>query len=781
LHFQIPPVCSPPPPGQHTIDAVMPNNHAAKKIEVNGIVQGVGFRPFVYNLANRYGLKGEVANTAAGVSIHIEGPPRRIQAFEADLSAKCPPLAHVVEISGRTESVKSHSDFRIVKSRAQDRMSTLISPDVSICDDCLRELFDPADRRYLYPFINCTNCGPRYTIIDDIPYDRPGTSMRHFKMCSACQSEYDDPANRRFHAQPNACAECGPHVSLYTSRREPADTDNPVKKAADLIRQGQIVAVKGLGGYHLVVDAQDNEAVLRLRKRKMREEKPLAVMSPDLEHIRTYARVAPAEEKLLASIQRPIVLLPKKTPGTIAEAVAPRNKYWGVMLPYTPLHYLLLNQGFAALVMTSANLTDEPIAIDNGDAFERLADIADYFLIHNRDIYLRSDDSIVRHCAGQTRYIRRSRGFVPVPVFLDRTVPSMLACGAELKNTICITKNDKAFLSQHIGDLENKITLDFFQLTVDHLQRILQIRPEIIACDMHPDYLSTRFAKEQKNTRLIEVQHHHAHIVSCMAEHRLEGEVIGLSFDGTGYGSDGAVWGGEVLVAGAGQFERVAHLAYVPMPGSAAAVKEPWRMAVSYLRDGFGDAFWDLDLPVLKQNDSQKLKIMAEMIQKGINCPSTSSLGRLFDGVAAIAGIRNRVNFEGQAAMEMEMLAGDDSGSIYDFEWLAGAPIQILPAPIIRGVVEDARNGLSIAEISIKFHKTLIELFTEICLAIRRNTDLDRVVLSGGCFQNSILLKGMIHRLASSGFEVFAHQQVPTNDGGISLGQALVAAAIVKQ
>jgi hydrogenase maturation protein HypF len=370
---------------------------------------------------------------------------------------------------------------------------------------------------------------------------------------------------------------------------------------------------------------------------------------------------------------------------------------------------------------------------------------------------------------------------VPVPVFLDRTVPSILACGAELKNTICITKNDKAFLSQHIGDLENKITLDFFQLTVDHLQRILQIRPEIIACDMHPDYLSTRFAKEQKNTRLIEVQHHHAHIVSCMAEHRLEGEVIGLSFDGTGYGSDGAVWGGEVLVAGAGQFERVAHLAYVPMPGSAAAVKEPWRMAVSYLRDAFGDAFWDLDLPVLKQNDSQKLKIMAEMIQKGINCPSTSSLGRLFDGVAAIAGIRNRVNFEGQAAMEMEMLAGDDSGSIYDFEWLAGAPIQILPAPIIRGVVEDARNGLSIAEISIKFHKTLIELFTEICLAIRRNTDLDRVVLSGGCFQNSILLKGMIHRLASSGFEVFAHQQVPTNDGGISLGQALVAAAIVKQ
>ncbi len=755
----------------------MPNNHAAKKIEVNGIVQGVGFRPFVYNLANQYGLKGEVANTAAGVSIHIEGPPQRIQAFETDLAAKCPPLAHVVEISGRSESLKPYADFRIAKSRGQAQMATLISPDVSICDDCRRELFDPADRRYRYPFINCTNCGPRYTIIDDIPYDRPKTSMRHFKMCAACQSEYDDPTHRRFHAQPNACAACGPHVDLYTNQRESVDTDNPIKKAADLIRRGQIVAVKGLGGYHLVADAQNSEAVIRLRKRKMREEKPFAIMSADLESIRKYARVRPQEEDLLTAIQRPIVLLEKKTGGSISDAVAPRNKYWGVMLPYTPLHYLLLNHGFDALIMTSANLTDEPIAIDNEDAFERLAAIADYFLVHNRDIYLRSDDSIVRHSAGLTRYIRRSRGFVPIPLFLKQAIPPILACGAELKNTICLTKDDKAFLSQHIGDLENQITLDFFELTVDHLQRILEIQPEIIACDMHPDYLSTRFARKQTKTRLIEVQHHHAHIVSCMAEHQLEGAVIGLSFDGTGYGSDGAIWGGEVLAAEAKQFERMAHLAYVPMPGSAAAIKEPWRMAISYLHDAFGDAFRDLDLPVLKQNDSQKLKIMVEMIQKGINCPQTSSLGRLFDGVAAIAGIRNQVNFEGQAAMELEMLAAGDTDSIYDVEWLTGDRIQILPAPIIRGVVQDVQNGLSVAEIGIKFHKTLIALFTQICLAVRRDTDLNRVVLSGGCFQNCILLTGMIHELTSRDFAVFAHQRVPTNDGGISLGQALVAAA----
>jgi hydrogenase maturation protein HypF len=755
----------------------MPNNTAAKRIEVNGIVQGVGFRPFVYNLARQYDLKGEVANTAAGVSIHIEGPPEDIRAFEKDLTANCPPLAHVVDISEHREAVKPFAEFRIVKSRGQAQMATLISPDVSICDDCRQELFDPADRRYRYPFINCTNCGPRYTIIDDIPYDRPKTSMRHFQMCAACQAEYDDPTNRRFHAQPNACEKCGPHVSFHDHRRRPISADDPIRAAADCIRQGQIVAVKGLGGYHLVVDALNSEAVMRLRQRKLREEKPFAVMSADLARIRRYARVRPEEETLLTSIQRPIVLLQKKNPSPIAEAVAPGNQYWGVMLPYTPLHYLLFEHQFMALVMTSANLSEEPIAIDNDDAFERLADIADYFLIHNRDIYLRSDDSILKHTAGDKRYIRRSRGYVPIPIFLNRALPAILACGAELKNTICLTKGDKAFLSQHIGDLENVATLDFFKLTVDHLMRILETEPELIACDMHPDYLSTQFAKEQAHTPIIEVQHHHAHIVSCMAEHKLEDAVIGLAFDGTGFGADGTIWGGEVLVAEAKLFDRVAHLAEVPMPGSSAAIKEPWRMALSYLHAAFGDNFQDLALPLLKQIEAQKINIIVDMMEKGVNCPQTSSLGRLFDAVAAIVGIRQRVNFEGQAAMELEMLAEDHSDAIYDIQWTAQVPIKILPQTIIHGVVQDIQNSMSPAEISAKFHQTLIVLFSEICAAIRSRYDLNRVVLSGGCFQNSLLLRGLIGRLEGRHFEVFAHRQVPANDGGIALGQAIIAAS----
>jgi hydrogenase maturation protein HypF len=755
--------------------------YAARRLEVNGIVQGVGFRPFVYNLALQYELKGEVANTSSGVSIHIEGLPERIRCFERDLTEKSPPLAHIVEISSRPESVKKYADFKIVKSKQRVQMSTLISPDVAICEDCLQELFDPENRRYLYPFINCTNCGPRYTIIDDIPYDRPKTSMQHFKMCAACQSEYDDPRNRRFHAQPNACPACGPQVSLYNSRRKPVAGDDPIKKAADFIRQGKIVAVKGLGGYHLAADAENSAAVIRLRNRKMREEKPFAVMSAELQQIRQFARIGPEAQKLLTSIQRPVVLLPKKIPGLLAEEVAPRNPYWGVMLPYTPLHYLLLKHGFTALVMTSANLSEEPIAIDNDDAFARLADIADYFLIHDRQIYLRSDDSIVKHTAGQTRYIRRSRGFVPIPVFLSHRVPSILACGAGLKNTICITKGDKAFLSQHVGDLENMETLEFFKQTVAHLQRILEIRPEIIACDMHPDYLSSRYAAEQQGVRKVEIQHHHAHIVSCMAENKLEGAVIGLSFDGTGYGSDGTIWGGEVLIAEVGRFERAAHLSCVSMPGSAAAVKEPWRMAISYLYDAFGENFRDLDLAVVKQNEPLKLKVVVEMILKGVNSPQTSSLGRLFDGVAAIADIRQRVNFEGQAAMELEMLAAGDARSVYDYQWVSGDPIKILPAPIIRGIVRDVQKGLPITEISTKFHRTLIVLFAEVCASIRDSAELNRVALSGGCFQNSILLSGLIQELESRNFEVFTQRQVPCNDGGISLGQAVAAAAIATQ
>jgi len=754
----------------------MEHHHEARRLQVNGIVQGVGFRPFVYQLALRLGLKGEVANTSSGVSIHIEGPADRLRAFETELAGKAPPLSHIVEVISRPEIIKSFSDFRITASRGGAAMATLISPDAAMCADCLREMFDPADRRYRYPFTNCTNCGPRYTIIDDIPYDRPKTSMRHFTMCAACQAEYDDPLDRRFHAQPNACPVCGPRVGLWDARRKEMGSGDPIAAAAELIRQGKIVAVKGLGGFHLAADALNAAAVARLRQRKLREEKPFAVMSPDLDAIRAYAVVEPEDEKLLRSMQRPIVLLRKKEPGRLAEEVAPRNPYVGAMLPYTPLHHLLLRQGFEALVMTSGNLSEEPIAIDNDDAFDRLAGIADYFLVHDRDIYLRSDDSVVRRAAGDTRFLRRSRGYVPVPVFLKHALPPILACGAELKSTVCIVKGDQAFISQHIGDLENLSTYEFFQKTVAHLQRILGVRPEVIACDLHPDYLSTRWAEEQEAIPKVRVQHHHAHIVSGMAEHRLEGAVIGVACDGTGYGPDGTVWGGEVLVADAGGFERAAHLACVPMPGSAAAIREPWRMAVSYLQDAFGAGLWGLNLPVLREAGPDKVQLMLEMAVKRLNSPLTSSLGRLFDGVAAIAGLRSRVTYEGQAAMELEMAAAEETESVYDYAWEEGAPCRILPAPIIRGVAADVGKGLGVPAISAKFHNTLVRMFSDLCESIRRQCGLGRVVLSGGVFQNARLLTGLIPALAARGFEVYSHRQVPANDGGIALGQALIAA-----
>ncbi len=759
----------------------MTDHRVAKRLKVNGIVQGVGFRPFVFQLAEKFSLNGEVANTSSGVSIHIEGSPQNVAGFEKDLAENSPPLAYIVEISSKTEAVKNHTDFAIVKSKAQAKMSTLISPDVSICDDCLGEMLTPDDRRYRYPFINCTNCGPRYTIIDDIPYDRPKTSMRHFKMCPQCQAEYDDPTDRRFHAQPNACADCGPHVDLFDNRRQLiASGGDAVTKAAELLKQGKILAIKGLGGYHLAADAANTEAVKQLRQRKLREEKPFAIMSYNLEAIDRYARVAPEESKILTSIQRPIVLLKKKKPNAVSHQVAPGNNYFGVMLPYTPLHYLLLGHGFEALVMTSGNLSEEPIAIDNDDAFNRLGDIADYFLTHNRDIYLRSDDSIVRHTAGAKRFLRRSRGFVPIPVFLKNEVPPILACGAELKNTICVTKQDKAFLSQHIGDLENLATYDFFKLTIAHLKRILDIEPEIIACDMHPDYLSTRYAQELQVNHQIQVQHHHAHIVSCMAENKQAGAVIGLSFDGTGYGSDGAIWGGEILVVREHDFERAGHLAYVPMPGSATAIKQPWRMAVSYLQDAYGSDFHNLGLPAVTAIDTEKLTVIGKMISNKINSPLTSSLGRLFDGVAAICGIRQQVNFEGQAAMELEMTASEDGNTIYDYAWDADDTLRIPTGPIIRGVVDDVLKGKPIGEISSRFHRTLICLFTDLCVLIGKERELNRVVLSGGVFQNSILLTGLTRALEEKNFKVFSHQQVPTNDGGIALGQAVVAAAKMK-
>ncbi len=750
----------------------------ARRFEIQGIVQGVGFRPHVFQLATKYHLTGSVTNTSAGVIIHSQGLPEAINAFHRDLVKHPPPLAHITKVNVYSQALKKHEAFAIAKSDGTAEKSALITPDTSVCEDCRREMFDAVDRRFRYPFINCTHCGPRYTIIDDIPYDRPNTSMRKFKMCPACQAEYDDPVDRRFHAQPNACPVCGPQVALFDHQRKPVEDADPILKTIDLLADGHIVAIKGLGGFHLAVDATNEAAVTRLRQRKIREEKPLALMAADLKTTRRFVHVNDLEASVLTSRQRPIVLLRIRTPNGIAPSVAPRSRDFGVMLPYTPMHYLLLEREPNVLVMTSGNRTDEPIAIANDDAFNRLADIADYFLVHNRDIYLRSDDSLVRPAAGAIRPIRRARGYVPVPVFLRHEVPPILALGAELKNTICLTKADRAFVSQHIGDLENVATHRFFKKTIDHLTRILDIRPEIVAFDMHPDYLSTEYARNMTDVAKITVQHHHAHIVSAMAEHGLSDPVIGLAFDGTGYGTDGHVWGGEIMVVTPDAFNRMAHLAYVPMPGSAAAIKEPWRMAISYLDAAFGDDLWNLNLPFMEQIDPEKIDIIRRMIARGLNTPQTSSLGRLFDGVAALAGIRHRVTFEGQAAMEMEGMAAETKAS-YSYEWeKTGGHYLIRSEPIIRDVVESLVAGVSVAIVAGRFHATLIRMFTELTIRISQDCGINRIVLSGGVFQNARLLTGLTDALYARDLKVYTHSIVPTNDGGICLGQAMVAAAL---
>lgn len=751
---------------------------AARQIKVSGIVQGVGFRPFVYQLAHRHGLFGQVRNTTTGVTIHLEGSIDRIEAFLNDLRREQPPLAHIVDVVSQKAAISGAGRFSIEKSQGTEVRAALISPDVAVCDDCRREVLDPRDRRFGYPFINCTNCGPRYTIIEDIPYDRPKTAMRTFTMCPACQAEYDDPNSRRYHAQPNACAQCGPRVALHDRLGKVISDDDPIKQSAELLKAGHIVAIKGLGGFHLAVDAFNDAAVERLRSRKHRDEKPLAVMSPDLETIKDYAFVSSEEAKLLSTIQRPIVLIAKKIPEKLAFSVAPHNQYYGVMLPYTPLHDLLLSHGLSTLVMTSGNLSEEPIAIDNEDAFQRLKEIADYFLVHDRDIYLRSDDSIVRRANKATRFIRRSRGYVPIPVFLKDAVPPLLACGAELKNTVCLTRDTFAFVSQHIGDLENLATENFFKLTIDHLKRILAITPQAVVCDHHPDYLSTQWAKAQA-LPVIYAQHHHAHVVACMAEHRLSGPVLGLAFDGTGYGEDGTVWGGEVLVADGAGFRRAAHLATVPMPGGAAAIREPYRMALAYLQYTYGARLKSLVIPSLSMLDAARADGILTMAEKRINAPMTSSLGRLFDGVAAILGLRRTVAFEGQAAMELEMIADEKEEQRYDLEWTGGQVKQIAIESVIAGVVEDILKGLPAFIISRKFHNTLSEGFADLCHIIAAETGLDRVVLSGGCFQNRLLLEGVARALTQRGLAVYAHGLVPTNDGGISLGQAIIGAMTV--
>lgn len=749
-----------------------------RRIDVSGMVQGVGFRPFVYRLATRHGLTGKVMNTTLGVTIEVQGPQSAIQEFEKNLPAERPPLSMITTLASAPLPCAEESAFRIVASANSAAVRTLISPDIATCDDCLREMLDPGDRRYRYAFTNCTNCGPRFTIIRSLPYDRPGTSMAGFTMCAKCQAEYDDPLDRRFHAQPNACPECGPRLELVDAGGTSTAGD-PLEKAIDLLKAGAVMAIKGLGGFHLVVDAMNTDAVSELRRRKRRVEKPFAVMVPDVATAETLAVFDRVAREALVSRSRPIVLAEKRHENSFGDSVAPRNRRLGLFLPYTPLHHLLFQIGkFTALVMTSANLSEEPIVIGNEEALRRLPEIADCFLMHDREILLRCDDSVVRSAGGSLQFVRRSRGFVPAPVFLRDPAPPVLAVGGELKNTICLTKENCAFLSQHIGDLENAEANGFFAEATGHLQKIIKVTPAAIAHDLHPDYFSTRWAQQQTAVPCIGVQHHHAHVASCMAENRIDGPVIGLVLDGTGYGTDGRMWGGEILVADFNDFERAGQLRYVRMPGGEAAVRQPWRMAASYLWQHFGDEFLRTCalFPELPEN---RMEPLLQMLRRGLNSPWTSGCGRLFDAVSALIGICRKINYEAQAAIELEACVETHGLCLpYAFEIREEEGRLVIDTkPMFLSLMADLRRGVSRGEMSRKFHMGLAVVFTEAILRVRQEHGLNRVCLSGGSFQNAVLLREMRTRLSEQEFEVFTHSQVPAGDGGLCLGQAAIAAS----
>jgi len=756
------------------------------QVVVRGIVQGVGFRPFVYRLAQEHQLSGWVLNSTQGVVIEVEGPRQRIDGFIAGLRADPPPQAVIDRVETNLLPPVGYSSFIIEASREGNEF-VLISPDICICSDCLNELWDSHDRRSAYPFINCTNCGPRFTIISDIPYDRPKTTMSAFTMCPHCDEEYHNPADRRFHAQPNACPLCGPQLELASNGTRPAEAPprgEPIESVRRLLAEGAIVAVKGLGGFHLACDATNAAAVATLRERKQRVDKPFAVMSLDVDTVCRYCEVSEGEAQLLESPARPIVLLRRKAGSPIAADVAPANNNLGVMLPYTPLHYLLLGDGGTpmplALVMTSGNMSEEPIAIGNQEALKRLSPLADHFLLHDRDIYVRCDDSVTRLFRGREAMLRRSRGYAPFPVRLNLELKEILACGAELKNTFCLTKGTYAFLSQHIGDMENYETFASYQASIEHFQRLFRVNPQAVAYDLHPDYLATRYAlelAEVQGLRRVPVQHHHAHVASCMAENGVEGEVIGVALDGTGYGTDGHIWGGEFLLADYRRFRRLGHLKYVPLPGGEAAIKRPYRMAVSHLLSAFGEEALDLPLELWKQMEATELALVRRMMAAKVNCPLTSSCGRLFDAVSALLGVRGVVNYEGQAAIELEMLAAEGVDEAYDWSQPSSYPIIIEPAPVLRGVVSDLRRGVDRAVISAKFHNTIADIIVGVSRAARERTGINRVALSGGVLQNIYLLDRTLDGLESQGFEALIHHQVPTNDGGIALGQAVIANA----
>ncbi|MDP2982605.1 MAG: carbamoyltransferase HypF [Candidatus Latescibacter sp.] len=805
-----------------------PGTKRLERIAVSGLVQGVGFRPFVHRLANRHRLGGFACNTPEGVLMELEGAPANLDSFIDDLLSETPPLAQICALERLFlyESGEQHyQGFEIRKSIGRGRRLTLIPPDICVCDDCLDELFQPENRRFLYPFINCTNCGPRFTIIRSMPYDRPATTMANFTMCPECRSEYVDPSDRRFHAQPNACPRCGPRLTLVDrdNRLIPGD---PVFQAVALLKQGKILAVKGLGGFHLAVDSADDRAVQRLRLRKHREEKPFALMTGSLYSVRQLVRLTASEERLLTSRERPIILAEKYPGAPAVEAVAPGNERLGVMLPYTPLHYLLFfhpeaggnySRGdsiFPALVMTSANLCDEPICKDNNEARERLRDIADAFLMHDREINVRCDDSVVHCMGGEPMFIRRSRGYAPVPIIVQGNSPPILALGGELKNTLCLLDGRRAFMSQHIGDLERSHTLAFFHDAVNHFTKALDIAPQVYACDLHPDYFSTKYLERLRGSRApadiisVGVQHHHAHIASVLAEHGFDGPVIGLAMDGAGYGPDGTVWGGEILICTPDVFVRAGHIDCVPLPGGSAAVRQPWRMAFSHLHAAYGDRWDRLDLPCLTRVPRSDLEVLLQACSAGLNSPLTSSLGRLFDAAASILDLCHETTYEGQAALLIETAGAANNYRVDplphcirhdDREHVSFNPVVYGPAnsinatplppihggyildyrPAFRAMVEGVIRKKPTQELALAFHTTLAASFADIADRLRESTGIDTIACSGGCWQNR-LLSGLAREfLEQRGFKVISNRLAPVNDGGLSLGQAYAAAAVV--
>lgn len=761
------------------------------RVVIHGAVQGVGFRPFVYRLATEMGLVGWVSNSMQGVFIEVEGAKAALETFLLRLGSEKPPLSYIQSLEPCFLDRHGYTAFEIRKSEDAGNVTSLVLPDIATCPDCRSEIFDPSNRRYLYPFTNCTRCGPRFTIIETLPYDRANTTMKAFVMCDECWAEYNHPLDRRFHAQPNACPCCGPHLELWDARgRVLASDHEALLQATQVLRSGSITAVKGLGGFHLMVDARQEESVLRLRKLKGREQKPFALMYPSLDCIKRDCELSEMEQRLLLSPESPIVLLRRHTerrsqPEAIAQSVAPANPYLGIMLPYTPLHHLLMSELRFPMVATSGNLSDEPICTNEHEALERLGGIADLFLIHNRPIVRHVDDSVVRVMMGRELVLRRARGYAPLPVHLAQSLPAALAVGAHLKNTIATSVGSDVFVSQHIGDLETPQALAAFHRVIASFQQLYHLHPTAVVCDAHPGYLSTQFA-QQYGLPVLSVQHHYAHILSCMAENELQGPILGVSWDGTGYGDDQSIWGGEFLRVTRAAFSRVAHLRTFALPGGAKAIKEPRRAALGLLYELFGEGVFCMrQLAPIRDFSNAELRILQTTLGKKINSPVTSSAGRLFDAVAAILGLRQQARFEGQAAMELEFALGPtETEETYPFQvleatkggksrsWNPQSPSVVDWAAMIHAILEDLERRLPSRLVSAKFHNTLAEMIVEIA----KRAGEKRVALSGGCFQNRYLTERTIRRLQSEGFRPYWHQRIPPNDGGIALGQIIALA-----